>query len=84
MMTICDAMRNYGIEKGPADDPLKEMRLFLLTQQNASTLAIPNDVLHIIGEYSDYNEIKSLFRILTTSQDRQRVIGFDSYQEMNK
>ena len=84
MITICDAMRNYRIEKGPADDPLKEMRLFLLTQQNASTLGIPNDVLQIIGEYSDYNEIKTLFRILTTSEDRKRVIGFEYYQKMDK
>lgn len=86
MDTICDAIQNYGVGAGagPDDDPLKQMRWFLLSQRNATRLRIPDEVLGIIGGYSDYNEIKTLFRILKTSRDRKRVIGFDSYEEMHE
>ena len=61
-------------------------RLFIAAQQhlNECTQRLPLEICQIIEEYSDKNELKALFRLLTTPKDRIAVIGFESYQEMHK
>ena len=69
----------------PIDDPRKVSALVMLAQQHVtSTLCIPLELQQVIHEYSDYNEIRILFQILTSLEDRKAVLGFESYEQMHQ
>ena len=69
----------------PIDDSQRVSALVMMAQQNIPRrLRIPNELHQAIHEYSDYNEIRTLFRILTSSEDRKGVLGFESYGEMHQ
>ena len=58
---------------------------FMLAQQrhNNPKLRIPVELTKIIHQYSDYNEIRTLFQILTSPKDRKEILGFTSYVQMH-
>ena len=60
-------------------------RLMLAQQkQNIPKQQIPAELIEIIHQYSDYNEIRTLFHILTSPEDREKVFEFTSYVQMDR
>ena len=70
----------------PIDDPSKMLSVFLMAQKRDTRRSrrLPMVLLKVIGEYSDYNEIKMLFRVLKSPEDRHRILGFSSFREMDE
>ena len=70
----------------PVDDSHRVCARFMLAQQkqNKPKLQIPAELIEIIHQYSDYNEIRTLFQIMTSPEDRQKVFGFTSYVQMHR
>ena len=69
----------------PIDDSQRVSALVMMAQQNISRrLRIPNELHEVIHRYADYNEIRTLFRILTSPEDRKGVLGFETHGEMHR
>ena len=69
----------------PIDDSQKVSALLMMAQRRLpSKLRIPEDLLLAIHQYSDHNEIRTLFQICTSPEDRTQVFGFESYEAMHR
>lgn len=69
----------------PIEDCHKVSALVMLAQRNVSSaLQIPSELQQVIHEYSDLNEIRTLFEILTLSEDKKGILGFESYEAMHQ
>ena len=68
------------------DDSHRTFAWFMLPQQiqNIPKLRIPSELTEIIHQYSDCNDIRTLFQILTSPGDRRKVFGFTSYVQMHR
>ena len=68
------------------DDSHRVCARFMLAHQrhNIPKLRIPAELYEIIHQYFDYNDIRTLFQIRTSPQDRQTVFGFTSYVKMHR
>lgn len=69
----------------PVDDSQSILKLVLMAQQRLSpTLRIPSVLCKEIHEYSDHNEIRTLFQMFTSPEDRLEVFGFASYEALHR
>lgn len=67
------------------DDSQRVSALVMLARQNVSNeQRLPVELHHVIHQYFDYNEIRTLFQILTSSEDRKCALGFESYDQMHQ
>ena len=75
-----------GENTSALNDPAiaKVMRLFVMSQGRHREHRLPVEVQRIIGCFADYNDIETLFDILTSPQERKRIIGFESYDQMDR
>lgn len=78
--TIQTAQRMF-LNPDPIDDSQRVSALFVLAQRNVHELRIPEELHYIVFEYSDYNEIRTLFQV---TLGKRRVLGFGSYQEFHR
>ena len=69
----------------PIDDSQRVSALVMLAQQNVpNKIRIPPELQQIIHQYFDYNEIRTVFKILTSTKDRKGVLGFENYHKMHQ
>lgn len=70
----------------PIEDPA--FNQFMMTQKRntaiSRALCLPVELNHIIGCYANYNDIRALFDILPSPCERRHVIGFPSYDQMDR
>ena len=72
------------LQTDPVDDSQSISKLVLMAQQRLSPiLRIPGVLCKEIHEYFDYNEIRTLFRMFTSPEDRLEVFGFASYEALH-
>ena len=86
MKHLEDKMRPIeAFRTDPVDDSQRASALFLLAQQSMPReLRLPADLYEAIHQYSDYNEIRTLFRLLTFHDVRKQVFGFENYAELHR
>lgn len=68
---------NYDVE-GPMIDFLVSVSQRDSTRNSADSLS------RLVHEFSDTDDIRTLFRTLTSAEDRKRVLGFESHHEMDE
>ena len=85
-LMIEDLMEQTTPFSALVDESHRVCARFMLAQQrqNIPRQRIPAELTKIIHQYSDYNEIRTLFQILTSPEDREKVFGFTSYVQMHR
>lgn len=65
--------------------PKRALFLMLMAQQMyPPNVRLPFDVFPKIEQYADYNEIRTLFQICTSAEDRIGVLGVETYQQLHQ
>lgn len=71
-------------DQNPIEDARRSSALLMMAQQNMpEELVIPTDLQQEILQYSDYNEIRSLFKLFTSSDDRSGALGYEHYEQIH-
>ena len=74
-----------ALRTNPLDDPQRALVLMLMAQERIPPKErIPEELHPVICEYSDYNEILTLFRMFPSPEDKSEVFGFESYEALNR
>ena len=53
-------------------------------RNDESEQRLPTVLHQIIAEYADHNDIRNLYHILRSPEDRKQVLGFTSYRAMDQ
>ena len=72
----------------PIDDSKRVLALMIMAHHRNSNKTrmerIPDVLYRVIFEYSDHNEIRTLFRMFSSSEDSKCALGLESYEVMHK